>query len=93
MKLKDVLPQLLGKQICGAVVKEGDRMPRMQVFLVFDDDTYYEMYTDSTMFGTGGVDDGDIEHVRRYMPKQRIVFECHAETPYKTLEMFEDKGD
>ena len=28
MKLTDALPQLLGKRICGAVVKEGDRMPR-----------------------------------------------------------------
>ena len=86
MKLKDVLPQLLGKRICGAVVKEGDRMPRMQVFL-----TYYELYSDSIIFGTGGVDIGDIEHVRQYMPKQRIAFECHAEAPYKTLEMFTDE--
>ena len=43
LKLKDGLPQLLGKRICGAVVKEGDRLPRMQVFLIFDDDTYYEI--------------------------------------------------
>jgi hypothetical protein len=91
MKLKDVLPQLLGKRICGAVVKEGDRMPRMQVFLLFDDGTYYELYTDSTIFGAGGVDQGDLEHVRRYMPEQRLVCECHAETPYKTLEMFTDE--
>ena len=49
LKLKDGLPQLLGKRICGAVVKEGDRLPRMQVFLIFDDDTYYEVYTDSTI--------------------------------------------
>ena len=91
MKLQDVLPQRLGKRICGAVVKEGDRMPRMQVFLIFDDDTYYELYSDSIIFGTGGVDIGDIEHVRQYMPKQRIAFECHAEAPYKTLEMFTDE--
>ena len=49
LKLKDGLPQVLGKRICGAVVKEGDRLPRMQVFLIFDDDTYYEVYTDSTI--------------------------------------------
>ena len=55
MKLKDGLSQLLGKRICGAVVKEGDRLPRMQVFLIFDDDTYYEVYTDSMIYGTGGV--------------------------------------
>ena len=91
LKLKDGLPQLLGKRICGAVVKEGDRLPQMQVFLIFDDDTYYEIYTDSTIYGTGGVDRGGIEHVRQYMPKQEIVFECHAETPYKTLDLFSDE--
>ena len=91
MKLKDVLPQLLGKRICGAVVKEGDRMPRMQVFLIFDDDTYYELYTDSAIYGTAGVDTGGIDEVRRYLPEQRIAFECHAEAPYKTLEMFTDE--
>ena len=91
LKLKDGLPQLLGKRICGAVVKEGDRLPRMQVFLIFDDDTYYEIYTDSTIYGTGAVDRGGIEHVRQYMPKQAIVFECHAETPYKTLDLFSDE--
>ena len=91
MKLKDGLSQLLGKRICGAVVKKGDRLPRMQVFLIFDDDTYYEIYTDSIIYGTGGVDKGDIEHVRQYMPQQEMVFECHAETPYKTLELFSDE--
>ena len=88
MKLKEGLPRLLGKRICGVVVKEGDRLPRMQVFLIFDDDTYYEIYTDSTIYGTGGIDRGGIEQVRQYMPQQEIVFECHAETPYKTLELF-----
>ena len=89
VKLKDALPQLLGKRICGAVVKEGDRMPRMQVFLIFDDDTYYEFYTDSMIYGTGGIDDGDIDHVRQYMSGQTTVFECHAETPYKNDELFD----
>ena len=92
MKLKDVLPQLLGKRICGAVVKEGDRMPRMQVFLIFDDDTYYELYTDSTIYGAGGVDRGDLAHVRQYMPQQRILFECHAQVPYRNLTLFGEDG-
>ena len=63
----------------------------MQVFLIFDDDTHYEIYTDSMIYGTGGVDNGGIAHVRQYMPQQEIVFECHAETPYKTLELFSDE--
>ena len=91
MKLKEALPQLLGKRICGAVVKQGDRSPRMQMFLVFDDDTYYEFYTDSTIFGTGGVDRGDIEHVRQYIPENTIVFECHAQTPYKNMDLFDER--
>ena len=93
MKLKDVLPQLMGKKICGAVVKEGDRLPRMQLFLLFDDETYYEIYTDSMIYGTGGIDTGGLEKVRQYMPQQDTIFECHAEAPYKTLELFgENEG-
>ena len=78
---------MLGKRICGAVVKEGD-CPRMQVFLIFDDGTHYEFYSDNTINGIGGVYPGDIEHVRQYIPENEIVFECHAETPYKTFELF-----
>ena len=90
MKLKKALPELLGKRICGAVVKKSDRWPQMQVFLVFDDDTYYEFYTDSAIFGTSGVDRGGIDHVRQYMPENRIVFECHAQKPHKNMELFDE---
>ena len=92
MKLNEALPQLLGKRICGAVVKEGDRMPRMQVFLLFDDDTYYELYTDSTIYGAGGVDRGGLEHVREYLPDQATTFECHAQVPYRNLTLFGEDG-
>lgn len=93
VKLKDSLPQLLGKRICGAVIKEGDCMPRMQVFLVFDDDTYYEIYADSMIYGAGGIDNGGIENVRQYMPEKSIVYECHAELPYKNLGLFEGEDN
>ncbi len=92
MKLKDALPELLGKRICGAVVKQGDRSPRMQLFLVFDDDTYYEFYTDSVIHGTGGVDSGDIEYVRQYMPDQTTLFECDVAGMYFNHDLWSD-GD
>lgn len=81
---------MLGKRICGAVIKEGDGSPRMQIFLIFDDGTYYEIYSDVAINGIGGVYEGDIEFVRQYMPEHGITFEIHAETPYKTLELFDD---
>ena len=40
---------------------------------------------------SGGVYPGDIDYVRQYIPENEIVFECHAETPYKTLELFDDE--
>ena len=87
MKLRDALPQLLGKRICGAVVKQGGRSPRMQVFLVFDDDTWYEFYSDEAIHGIGGLNRGNIEHVRRYMPDQSIIFDCDVDGMYFTYEL------
>ena len=90
MKLKDGLPQLLGKRICGAVVKQGDRSPRMQVFLVFDDGTHYEFYTDTAIHGIGGVDPGGMEHVRNYMQEMAIVFECGGDVDEQQASLFSE---
>ena len=87
MKLKDALPELLGKRICGAVVKQGGRSPRMQLFLVFDDDTWYELYSDEVIHGTGGLNQGNIENVRQYMPDQAIIVDCDVDGMYFNHEL------
>ncbi len=68
--MKKAVKGIIGKTITGIVVKEGPRpkLPRTQVFLIFSDGTYYEFYSESIIKGTGGVDIGGIEEVRKYMP-------------------------
>jgi len=50
------ISHILGKTISGVIVKEGDETPRGQVFLLFADGTYYELYSDARIQGTKGVD-------------------------------------
>ena len=42
--MKPGLKDLVGKRICGVVFAEGDRDPRLRVFLVFSDGTRFEFY-------------------------------------------------
>jgi|CXWL01.1.fsa_nt_gi hypothetical protein len=75
--MKDGIRNIVGKTISGVVVKEADRLPRSQIYLLFSDGTYFEIYSGSgDMSGAGGVDVGGIEKVRQYMnATHRIVIE------------------
>jgi hypothetical protein len=65
-------PQLIGKRIAHIVLKAGTS-PKSQLFLVFDDGTYYEFFG-GPIYGASAVDQGSIENVRRYLtPPQEIV--------------------
>ncbi|MGE0594655.1 MAG: hypothetical protein AB7G23_08975 [Vicinamibacterales bacterium] len=78
--MKDAIRDIVGKSIAGVVVKESDRPPRRQVFLVFSDGTYYELYSGSgDIKGAGGIDTGGLEAVRNYMSAtHKIVLEAVA---------------
>ena len=75
--MKDGIRQIVGKTISGVVVKEADRLPRMQVYLLFTDGTYFEIHSGSgDMCWASRLDVGGIERVREYMsPAHRIVME------------------
>ncbi|HWE42942.1 MAG TPA: hypothetical protein VG432_10570 [Gemmatimonadaceae bacterium] len=76
MAFKPAVADIIGKTIEHIVVKEGDRQPRSQVFLVFTDGSYYEFYSATgAIVGAGGLDVGGIEAVRGYLPGQRVVYE------------------
>ena len=51
--------EIIGKTITGVITKvkcDGGTYPRSQVFLVFDDNTYYEFYClESEIFGIKGL--------------------------------------
>jgi len=63
--MKDGIKEIIGKTISGIVVKDCGGPPRSQVHLIFDDDTYFELYTSGTetIKGAGGVYRGDINRV------------------------------
>lgn len=42
--MKHECTQIVGKKITGIVIKEGDRRPSTQMFLLFSDNLYYEFY-------------------------------------------------
>ena len=67
---------IVGKTIKGVVVKESDwKNPRSQIFLLFDDNTYYEFYSASTIRGIHGIDKGGMDTVKNYMPENKIILE------------------
>ena len=76
--MRDAIRKIVGKRVAGVVVKEAGRSPRTQVFLVFSDGTFYELYGD--IAGAGGLDSGGIEAVRRYLQSEdrRIVIDEFA---------------
>ena len=73
-EIRKVLPQLVGKTISHIVMKEGSG-PAAQLFLVFDDGSYYEFYSDAPIDGAGAVERGGVETVIEYGKKfYRVLF-------------------
>jgi hypothetical protein len=78
--MKSAICKIVGKTIAAVVVKEADRAPQTQVFLVFDDDTYFEIYSiEGDINCAGGVDIGGLEVVRSLGTRHRIVIEQSLE--------------
>ena len=74
--VKDALRLIIGKRISAVIAKEG-KAPAWQLYLVFDDDTYYEVYGSGDLQSAGGVDPGGLNAARRYCHQShKIVFEA-----------------
>lgn len=75
-RVKSEVRQIVGKRIAGLVMKAAkDQIhpPRNQLFLLFDDGTYYEFYTHDCKIGTtGGVVRGKLDDVLSYMADTRV---------------------
>lgn len=57
--MKDGIKDIIGKQITGVVVTERENgSPQSQVYLVFSDDTSYELYSFQSIIGASCVDKG-----------------------------------
>jgi len=74
--MKSAIKGIVGKRISGVIVKENESRPGEQVFLLFDDNTYYETYADGPLGMAGGIDKGGAAEVRNYMSNRKIVLEA-----------------
>jgi hypothetical protein len=75
--MKRGLEQIVGKTIAHVLVKERGGTPQSQLFLLFTDGTYYEVYsTEGNIYPTHGLEQGDMEQVREYMPSGSVTFEA-----------------
>ncbi len=69
------LPRVVGKTIAEVVVVQGTS-PRSQLFLLFTDGTYYELYSEAQIDGGTAVHPGDRAHVRKLSEvPQRIIYD------------------
>ena len=78
----DALKKIVGKRISGLVVARGPSAPRQQVFLVFDDGTYYELYGPEFR-GCKDVDRGKMPQIREYLRGRRdiqVLLDCESES-------------
>lgn len=68
---QDALKVLLGKTIKGVIVKRdlSGNMPMGQIFLVFSDDTSFEIYSDRPILISSGLTPWRLEKVRSYLTK------------------------
>lgn len=77
------MEKIIGKTISGVIVKENNYggSPRAQLFLMFDDDTYYEFYVSGDKLNsTSDIDMGSRADVRRYMDEgMDTIVDLHAE--------------
>ena len=77
--MKDSVQEIVGKTISGIVIKEGDHSIQGQVFLVFDDNSCFEFWANSLIYGTSGLRKGGAEWARAYIADtMRCVLDYHA---------------
>jgi hypothetical protein len=55
--------KIIGKIITDVYCMENDKPPYSQLFLLFEDNTYYEIYSDGIVKGAGELDNGDLTQV------------------------------
>ena len=62
--MKGAFEKILGKRIVGVIGRENDGDPPRQIFLAFDDNTYFEIYASGYMRGINGILAGDMQRIR-----------------------------
>ena len=78
--MNDHIKDIVGRTIKGVVVKESSEdSPRMQIFLIFSDGYYFEIYNSfRQLTWTKGLNQGGLPEVRNYLSDvcKIILEEC-----------------
>lgn len=64
--MKGAFDQIVGKRIGGVICRDNTGAPSAQIFLLFDDNTYIEIYdssADSIMCATSSLEKGGREEI------------------------------
>jgi hypothetical protein len=69
--MREEISEIVGKRIIGVVAKKQSKAPRTQVFLMFNDGTYIELYGTTTgeIQWYRGCDKGGLKEVESYVEK------------------------
>ena len=74
--MKGAFEEIIGKTISGVYCRDNEGMPRTQIYLTFDDETYIEIYSNNLMSASSRIDKGNIEFIRNDVHRKgKVVFD------------------
>ena len=73
--MKTEIKKIIGKTIKGVAVGEGSRGTQSQIFLIFTDNTFYEIFSENHISVTSGLKKGGINAVLKSLPpKNEVIY-------------------
>ncbi len=75
--MKTEIKKIIGKTIKGVAVGEGQRGAQSQIFIIFTDNTFYEIYSENQISVASGLKQGGINAVLKSLPpKNEVMYNC-----------------
>ncbi len=71
--MKTEIKKIIGKTIKGVAVGEGQRGSQSQIFIIFTDNTFYEIYSENQISVASGLKQGGINAVLKSLPPKNEV--------------------
>jgi len=71
--MKTKIKKIIGKTIKGVAIGEGQRGPQSQIFIIFTDNTFYEIYSENHISVASGLKQGGINAVLKSLPPKNEV--------------------
>ena len=69
--------KIIGKTIKGVVIGGGKRGPQSQIFFIFTDNSFYEIFSENHISVTSGLKKGGINAVLKSLPpNNEVMYNC-----------------